>query len=353
MTHFIRDGSKFTVHDSADISVCSDLPLGTYLIRKDPRTEEYYLVVTEDFEPLNKYYGDTQSLSKRILSTYYDRNKNTGVLLSGEKGSGKSLLAKLVSIQARQRNMPTIVINEPHFGDIFNKFVSLLNTPCVILFDEFEKVYSDSRHQSLILTLLDGGISTNHLFILTCNTRLGLNNHLLNRPGRIYYSIEYKGLDEDFILSYCKDNKLSAEHTLEVIKISKLFSEFNFDMLQALVEEHLRYGESIFDIMKFVNANPQNDVVTYQDSYKLRVLDPTGKNCEVSYPKTLAVNPLSTRQIVVELEDGGDDNEIIFVVSDMTVCNASMGKFEFKNNGGYTMFLERELFSNLDYKKLL
>src|SRR4029078_12619167 len=65
----------------------------------------------------------------------------TGALMVGEKGSGKSLLAKLVSANSQEKGLPTLIIPRPWCGDMFNRFLQSIEQPTVILFDEFEKVY--------------------------------------------------------------------------------------------------------------------------------------------------------------------------------------------------------------------
>ena len=100
----------------------------------------------DGFEIKGKVYGDTIRNTKRVLNTFGDRPATTGVMLAGEKGSGKSLLAKMISVEGAKDGIPTIVINAPWVGDKFNAFMQMIEQPCMVLFDEFEKVY-DSDDQ--------------------------------------------------------------------------------------------------------------------------------------------------------------------------------------------------------------
>jgi len=66
--------------------------------------------------------------------------------LVGEKGSGKTLLAKYISIAAaKERGIPTIVINHPFHGDEFNLFMQSIQEPVIVLMDEFEKIHDGCR----------------------------------------------------------------------------------------------------------------------------------------------------------------------------------------------------------------
>jgi hypothetical protein len=127
-----------------------------------------------------------------------------------------------------------------------------------VLFDEFEKVY-DSQEQEAMLTLLDGVFPSKKLFVITCNDKWRVDSHMRNRPGRIYYMLDYKGLTHDFIIEYCEDNLKNKTYIERICSIASLFSQFNFDMLKALIEEMNRYDESPEEALKMLNAKPEFD----------------------------------------------------------------------------------------------
>jgi hypothetical protein len=185
-----------------------------------------------------------------------DRTTSTGVMLNGEKGSGKTLLAKTLSIEGGLMGIPTIIINAPWTGDVFNKFLQDIEQPTIILFDEFEKVYNN-EDQEAALTLLDGVFPSKKLFVITCNDKWRVNEHMRNRPGRIFYMLDFKGLSPDFIREYCEDNLQNKQYIEKIVEISALFEQFNFDMLKALVEEMNRYNETPQDALKMLNAKPE------------------------------------------------------------------------------------------------
>ena len=118
----------------------------------------------ESFTIDYKIYGDVYKSVDRIYNTFTDRDSSTGVLLVGEKGSGKTLLSKLLIIKAAEQQLPCIIINSPWTGDKFNQLIQNIQQPCVVLFDEFEKVYEE-KDQNSILTLLDGVYPSKIVFI--------------------------------------------------------------------------------------------------------------------------------------------------------------------------------------------
>lgn len=258
MTYFLKSGTTFRVSSKEAMDLHEKLPVGNYVIKKDEMSGQLFLESINSFEIKGKQYGDLTKNTGRIMNTFLDRPATTGVMLTGEKGSGKSLLAKAVSIAAYAQQIPTIVINAAWCGDKFNSFIQSIEQPCIILFDEFEKVY-DRDSQEQILTLLDGVFPSKKLFMLTCNDKYRVDTHMRNRPGRIYYMIDFKGLTADFIIEYCTDNLKAKNHIDKIVQIANLFTEFNFDMLKALVEEMNRYNESPEVALKMLNAKPEFD----------------------------------------------------------------------------------------------
>ena len=256
MSHFIREGSTFRVFHNDSIDLQKSLPPANYVVKFDDFRNQFYLEEVESFNISIKLYGDVEKNATRILNTFGDRPNSTGVILSGEKGSGKTLLIKKISIDGASCGYPTIIINSQFCGDIFNSFIQNIDQPAIILFDEFEKVY-DKEGQEAILTLLDGVFPTKKLFMLTCNDKWQIDIHMRNRPGRIFYMLEFEGLQVEFIREYCEDNLINKDHIENVCKISSVFEPFNFDMLKALVEEMNRYNEPAQEAIRMLNVKPE------------------------------------------------------------------------------------------------
>ena len=277
MTHVMRFGSMYRLMSEQDIEICETLPPKNYTVKQNKMSGEYYLEPVDDFVMPKKLYGDTMKKAERILATFKNRPLSTGVHLDGVKGSGKTLLAKVLSHLAQKDGIASIVINQPFCGDEFNAFIQSIDVPAILIFDEFEKVYNWET-QNKILTLFDGVYPTKKLFVLTTNDCHSVSSFLKNRPGRIYYSFKFDTLGKQFIEEYCNDNLIDKTQTASVIKYTNIFSFFNFDMLAAAVEEMNRYGESLQEVLEYLNIIPENKasesyVIKFVSEDYVKVLD--------------------------------------------------------------------------------
>jgi hypothetical protein len=304
MSYFLKSGNTYRVASDEAMDIHRKLPVGNYVIKLNEMSGELYLEGIDDFTIPSKIYGNCLKHTDKIIRTFKDRDNATGVMMTGEKGSGKTLLTKNVSIQLAKQGIPTIVINAPWHGDKFNTFIQNIEQPCAILFDEFEKTYNERDEQEAILTLLDGVFPTKKLFMLTCNDKWRIDQHMRNRPGRIYYMMDFKGLDADFIRQYCNDNLGNKVHTETIINVGGLFAEFNFDMLKALVEEMNRYNESPQEALEMLNAKPEFDSGT---EYNVKIVH---NGVEIKEPRRdkFSGNPLQPKGVEIEFDTDPDDD---------------------------------------------
>lgn len=360
MTYFLRTGNTYRVTDEAALDLHELLPAGNYIIKQD-QFGNLFLEETDKFKPLSKYYGDCLKHADRIHRTFADRPSSTGVMLTGEKGSGKTLLAKQLSILGYEFGIPTIIINHDWTGDAFNKFLADIDQPCIILFDEFEKVYNHQK-QEAILTLLDGVFPSKKLFVLTCNDKWRIDQHMRNRPGRIFYMIDFKGLTTEFIVEYCNDNLNDKSHIDQITKIATLFTEFNFDMLKAMVEDMNRYNETPQEVMRLLNAKPEYDSRD-EAKFKVELFAENGKQVEdkLLYTKMWHRNPLASNSIFIELNndediewlsapddfDGGEG--YMFNQSELININGETGTFEYRAKNGSRLKLTRQKTQTFNY----
>jgi hypothetical protein len=322
------------------------LPVGNYTVGFDKMAGIFFLEKIDDFNLTGKIYGNPTRYAERILNTFKDRTAATGVMLTGEKGSGKTMLTKKIAIEAAKEGIPTIVINQPWCGEGFNAFIQMIDQPTIVIFDEFEKTY-DTDDQEKMLTLLDGVYPSKKLFLITTNDKWRIDRHMRNRPGRIFYMIDFKGVDAEFITEYCEDNLKAKEHIEKICQIATLFSEFNFDMLKALVEDMNRYNETPQESLRLLNAKPEfSEESKYKVELQIGGIEIDGEKVEQTEwhgnPLTRGVN---IDYKVFEVDSDGDENwdweNVRFSAQDLKQVDSKTGKFVFMNETGDRLVLTK------------
>jgi nicotinamidase-related amidase len=263
MPYYIRRGEDIIVSDHADTDIQRSLPLGSYVLGAGPLG--FYLTDIAPFALPPRIYGGMEKTAERILSTFNARKESTGVVLSGEKGSGKTLTAKILSRICAAQGIATIVVNAPFRGDQFSLFLQQIEQRVLILFDEFEKVYGGGHdgdgknrydRQDGLLTLMDGVYPQQKLFCLTCNDADRVTWNMRNRPGRVFYHLEYGSVEPEFVREYCEEHLKNRAYLDAMERLSGLYYRFNFDMLAAIVEEMNRYNEGPAEVLRYLNAKP-------------------------------------------------------------------------------------------------
>ena len=364
MSYYMKSGNTFRIATKESMDLHEVLPVGNYVVKQD-QFENFYIEQIEDFDVPTKMYGDTLRNTDRIINSFWKRDKSTGVMLVGEKGSGKTLLCKNICVEMAKQGVPTIVINAAWHGDKFNTLIQSIQQPCIVLFDEFEKVYN-GEEQEAMLTLLDGIYSSRKLFLLTSNDKWRVDSHMRNRPGRIFYMVNFTGLDEAFIREYCGDNLNDKSHTDKIVNIASVFSAFNFDMLKAMIEEMNRYNESPQDALRILNVKAEFDsgatysVEVYRGDRKADRVSPTHwtgtplstKDISISYwfkslkkaePEQPALSTLLSSSPSSDVDEEQDSgwNEREFGNDDLVKFNSKSGQFIFEKDGT-TVILMKE-----------
>lgn len=277
MSKYIIANNQIRVAPDGAISVVDKIPTATYVVDQDPQTHEMFLVPMGSFTYSGKIYGDVMPVVDRIINTYVDRKSNLGVLLSGIKGSGKSLTIKILSRRVMEKlDVPTIVISRSFNTNHLARFLYTINMPCVVFFDEFDKNYSstgingksDTEEQHGLLDLLDGVFASDKLFIFCANNRHAINEYMQNRPGRIFYHFKYEQLTPEIVSEYLDDNLKNPEFKQEIMLYSKFIPALTFDILKAIVEESNRYNEPVHKFIDTLNIestffNSYMDVTVY------------------------------------------------------------------------------------------
>ena len=250
--HIVESGKRYRIFNNA-ITTYDQLPPKTYRVDYDPDTRTFSLLEAHDFEiPETKIYGQHLDKVKKVLNAMDKMNRNLGVILSGDKGIGKSLFSKCLGLKARKKGIPVILVNEYNEG--IANFLEEIEQTVMILFDEYDKTFNDKKYncQAEMLSLFDGVSAGKKLFVITCNEIQSLSQYLINRPGRFHYHFRFLYPTADEIRAYMEDklNKQYYDEIENVIAFSVRMN-LNYDCLRSIAFElnnGLKFQQAINDL---------------------------------------------------------------------------------------------------------
>ena len=273
----ISQGNTYHIYSST-VQAHADLPVATYRVNFHPMAG-YSLERSFDLTSgEEKVYGSHNTRIDRVLKTYGRLDRSLGVLLSGDKGMGKSLMVRLLSERViAELNIPVIVVEHNTPG--LPQFLDTLGEVMVI-FDEFEKVFpkreddENVNSQNQFLGLFDGVSSTKRIYAITVNNLFDLSDYFVNRPGRFHYHIRFDYPSPEEVQEYLADKapNTSKDNIDKAVSMS-LKTNLNYDHLRALAFE-LEGGGDFDEIIGDLNIKrvdiAQYDVrVEFKDGFTL------------------------------------------------------------------------------------
>lgn len=362
---FVEDGINVRIFNFDDSLAKDKLAPGIYTVCYNMFSGFFLQKNKDKYEVAQKTYGTLEATANRIINTYEQRTSGTGVLLTGLKGSGKTLLSQTVSNKMIEKGLPIILVEEAHSGDAFISFLNSIGE-CVLIFDEFTKVFSaqqnnEKNHQDDLLGIFDGNKSLKRLIFVIDNHARQVNEFYTNRPGRLFYHFEYSKLEELVIDEYCADFKIPEDVVAQLKSAYYRIRSFSFDILKAIVDEYLRYPEErIVDIINVLNIDTESYYNTML-TLKRIVKKDTAQEYELykkTDPKEYRYHEASRIDLLVKEkglpidkpeEEALDENLIQYVtVSQFNVVFEKKDIIVFSNDG-FMIEFEKTIKSSYDY----
>lgn len=105
----VNTGSIYRIYDNS-VQTSDKLPAQCYQVDFNPQAG-FYLTKYDDIKISEKIYGVHLQKVQKVLNSFKIVNRNLGVILSGDKGIGKSLFAKLLAEEGIKEGYPLIIVN--------------------------------------------------------------------------------------------------------------------------------------------------------------------------------------------------------------------------------------------------
>lgn len=333
----VRIGERYSVV-SDEVETYDCLPAHTYRVTYQD-LNGFYLMEHPDIVVTEKVYGVHDGKVEKVIKAFSIFGRSLGIILSGDKGIGKSLFAKRLCERAIAKGLPVIIVDEAYRG--VARFIESIEQECVVLFDEFDKTFKSSREedeQAKLLSLFDGTAGGKKMYVVTCNELHGLNEYIVNRPGRFHYHFRFEYPKAEAIREYLKD-KLEQQYYEEIEKVIAFTGRINlnYDCLRAIafeINQGMPFDKAIEEL-NILNVDMEEyDVFLYLESgeilhryrYRINLYDETSyfdwitlygehekENLDVRYEKRHVHYDLEKRALVIPGErlslDYDDDEE--------------------------------------------
>lgn len=246
---FLKVGKSINFKFNTEGLECDLTPGMVYNINVDRYTDAISLEESSGLSLPSKVYctpRDKRFMDKVINSYNLSESGFTGVMLAGLKGSGKTVMAKMI---ANNSGLPIINIDKNIRPYILRNLVEKLgDTSVCFLFDELDKVLED-YDDSVLLQVLDGSDTKGkHMILFTCNDDNEISEYLIDRCSRIRYWREFDEMSPSLIMEVLND-KLNDKKEVKSLTyfIKDNFEVCSFDNIASFVKEANDYPNVTFE----------------------------------------------------------------------------------------------------------
>jgi len=260
---FLNNSGTVRVIELDKDTIQESLVPAIYEVNYNQMTGYYLTYITDKYKLPKRILGSINKRVDKVINTYNNEpNKNTGVLLLGEKGSGKTLLSQVIANKMIEQNIPVITVNTQFSDSSFINFIKSLDNICLI-FDEFDKHYyrlkdegeaDDTQTEILKLFEDNNDKKSKNLNIIIANNGYRISDFLIDRPSRFKYRWHYNKVEPEVIEELCSIHNLPSDKTKQLVDYSKSVKLFSFDILESIIKECILYSNEDFnDIIEDMN----------------------------------------------------------------------------------------------------
>ena len=255
---FLKVGNNINFKFNTDGLEYDLIPGTVYNIIVDSYTDTVSLQESGKLPLPSKVYctsRDERFIDKVVNSYNLSESGFTGVMLAGLKGSGKTVMAKMI---ANKSGLPIVNIDKNIRPHILRNIVEMLgDTSVCFLFDELDKVLAD-YDDSFLLQVLDG------------NDDSEISEYLIDRCSRIRYWREFEEMSPSLIMEVLNDkldDKKEVKSLTDFIKDN--FEVCSFDNIVSFVKEANNYPTTTFEeLFEDMNLSSKDTIKPHARSCK-------------------------------------------------------------------------------------
>ncbi|MDH2154138.1 AAA family ATPase [Stenotrophomonas sp. GD03657] len=233
------------------------LPAGIYEIEVEANPLTGVTVnwnkIGPNFKVPEKRFGNHNKHMERIKDDYDRLNPAMGVLLTGLKGSGKSMFGEDLGNWIVGAGLPVLMINQPLSPEMLRHIIASTG-PCMVYFDEFGKIYKEEERNKL-LSLFSDTTLTGVLFVITGNDRKEFPDMVYDRPGRFRYRLSFSDLKTSAAIEVGEYYKLSELQTAGLARYVNTHA-ISWDMLcsVATMIRPCKSDAEIYEYLEIMNV---------------------------------------------------------------------------------------------------
>ncbi len=261
-----------------------------------------------------------------------------GVILSGEPGTGKTLLARILS---KEFALPfhTIIANEFKDKDTSaqsNCLVKMFEkasqkTPSVVFIDELDSFLGCNRPYDCntvlvnqLLSLMDGFYQNNQVFVLAATNRIKFIPPSLLRPGRFDKTIKLDLPDADVRFDVLRNltKNIAHDSALSLEKVANLITGKTIAEIKQIT------SDAIINVVKTDQKQlTLDDFITAIDRQNLGIMKKEDNRKEETRIRT-AIHEAGHALMQYALMDGENFNKVSITKTSDSHGHMSYGKFE-------------------------
>lgn len=254
--NFLKVGDKILFKPSMD-GLEYELEGGkVYNVKYNRFTGDISFETAKMFTLPSKIYSTEkdEAFINKVLDKYKIIDSGVlGVMLSGLKGAGKTIMLKQIAIRSE---LPIVLLDrefpEYKFKSLFQ---GLVNTEVCFVFDEIDKSDSDFEMCDL-LQVLDGMNTVGKkLMLFACNDDKKVSEFLKDRCSRVRYWKRFDKMSEEMIKQVVNDRINDNERVNEVSDfIYGHFECVSFDNILSFIDEIASFpNQSLEDLFNDMN----------------------------------------------------------------------------------------------------